>query len=146
MKYTIEYLKEQTFGKLIVVAEADAYVFPSGAKHRQMLCKCSCGSETTINLYNLLSGNTEGCVRCAVNAPTHRLSTLPEYRIYKAMISRCHDATDKGYTNYGGRGIVVEEPVRSSFEEFLKEVGRRPNKDYTLDRIDVQGNYCIGNI
>lgn len=146
MKYTIEFLVQQRFGKLSVLREAEPYVFPSGAKYRQMFCKCECGSETVINLYNLLSGNTKGCAECAENAPSHRLSSIPEYSVYRSMLARCLDAKDKGFANYGGRGITVEEPLLSSFEAFIAEVGRRPSDRHTLDRIDVNKNYGVGNI
>lgn len=146
MKHKVEELVNQKFGKLKIVAEAEPHVFPNGARHRQMLCACDCGSETVINLYNILSGNTKGCAFCAENTPKHRLSKLPEYRLYRAMISRCHDPSDKGFPNYGGRGIVVEDALLNSFEAFLEEVGRRPTKQHSLDRIDVNKNYERGNL
>lgn len=146
MKYTISELVKEKFGKLKIVAEAEPYIFPNGAKQRQMLCVCDCGSETVVNLYNMLSGNTQGCSLCAKNTPKHRLSKLPEYHLYRAMISRCHNPADKGFPNYGGRGIVVEDVFRDSFEAFLEEIGRRPTKRHSIDRIDVNKNYERGNI
>ncbi len=62
------------------------------------------------------------------------------------MIQRCHNLGRKDYKNYGGRGISVCKKWRVSFDVFLKDVGRRPTKKHTLDRIDNSKNYYPRNV
>jgi hypothetical protein len=62
------------------------------------------------------------------------------------MCQRCHNPNNKDYPNYGGRGIQVWEPWRESFEAFLLMVGKRPDPDYTIERIDYNKGYEPGNV
>ena len=56
------------------------------------------------------------------------------------MLGRCCRPTHKSYSYYGARGIrVCQEWL--SFENFLKDMGPRPSKNHTLERINNNGNY-----
>lgn len=66
------------------------------------------------------------------------------YNTWAKMLSRCNNPYDDAFPNYGGRGIVVCESWQKDFRSFLADMGERP-KDMTLDRIDVNGNYCKSN-
>lgn len=61
------------------------------------------------------------------------------------MIKRCHRPGYVLYPNYGGRGILVCEPWRTSFEAFMRDVGPAP-PGHTIDRRDVNGGYEPGNV
>lgn len=70
-----------------------------------------------------------------------------EYEAWQHMKARCQDKNDKDYYNYGGRGIKVcdrwlEKP--HGFHNFLTDMGKRP-EGCSLDRIDVNGDYCPEN-
>jgi hypothetical protein len=57
------------------------------------------------------------------------------------MRERCADENNAGYEDYGGRGIAVCPRWLDSFENFLEDMGERPDGK-TLDRYpDVNGNY-----
>ena len=64
----------------------------------------------------------------------------PEYSIWVAMRARCRG----NHRNYGARGITVCERW-NSFANFLADMGPRPSKDHSIDRINNDGNYEPGN-
>jgi len=68
------------------------------------------------------------------------------YRIWQDMRGRCYDRNDKRYADYGGRGITVCERWRASVVAFIEDVGLPPSLDYSLNRINNDGNYEPGNV
>lgn len=70
---------------------------------------------------------------------------MGEKRIWRGMISRCTDERSTAWRYYGGRGISVCERWRASVENFLSDMGPRPSLEYSIDRIDNDGNYEPGN-
>ncbi len=67
----------------------------------------------------------------------------PEYKSWMSMKHRCNSKSGNNYKSYASRGITVCEKWMK-FEGFLEDMGRRPI-GMTLDRIDVNGNYCKEN-
>ena len=69
----------------------------------------------------------------------------PWYNSYHSMMDRCYRKTAKNYPFYGGRGITVCEEWHNieAFERWAKESGFQ--KGLTLERKDVNGNYCPEN-
>lgn len=76
---------------------------------------------------------------------TVRRKDDPEYAIWQSMKSRCHNPKHERYADYGGRGIIVCERWRNSFEAFIEDMGRRPSQVLTLDRKNTNGPYCKDN-
>lgn len=118
------------------------------------LCKCSCGNLVNVRGSTIKSGHTKscGCLRVESSAKlnrTHGMSSktklAPEYSAWNNMRNRCYRKSDKRYNNYGGRGITVCDEWRYSFEKFLNDIGRRPSKDHSIDRIDNNGSYSREN-
>lgn len=70
----------------------------------------------------------------------------PTWNAWRAMINRCTYPSQQSYPRYGGRGITICERWRDSFENFLADVGEKPGPEYSLGRIDNDGNYEPGNV
>ena len=68
-----------------------------------------------------------------------------EYAIWNGMRSRCGNPNNPTFQRYGARGIKVCPAWTEDFMNFLRDMGRRPSPDHTLDRIDNDGNYEPGN-
>jgi hypothetical protein len=63
------------------------------------------------------------------------------------MIARCYDPAHPWWHAYGERGITVCREWRGpgGFARFLADMSERPALDMTLDRVEVDGNYCKDN-
>lgn len=83
--------------------------------------------------------------RCPNN---HNLSKTKIYDIWMQMKMRCYNENNKGYKNYGARGIKVcprwLEPEGKGFKNFLEDMGERP-EGMSLDRKDNNGDYSKDN-
>lgn len=62
--------------------------------------------------------------------------------IFNGMKKRCNNPNDKRYASYGGRGIKCEWQTA---EEFIADMGLRPSRDHSIDRIDNDGPYSKDN-
>lgn len=61
------------------------------------------------------------------------------------MKTRCYNLNHSRYAEWGGRGIAVCEHWRTSFENFIADMGEVPSPYHTLDRINPEGNYEPAN-
>jgi hypothetical protein len=135
-------IEGMSFGKLKVLGFA-------GKKGKTVYwySECSCRRIIKVSRNSLKSGNTKscGCLKAELlieRNKTHGESNADEYKIYVGIKTRCENKSAKGYQFYGARGISL----LLSFEEFLEEVGKRPSKNSSIDRIDNNMNYQKGNI
>lgn len=124
-------------GKLVVTE-----LFQKIGKAYFWECLCDCGRKKFVHGNRLRSQKTKSC-GCITNTQ-NGLSASLLHRRWKAMISRCYNRKNINFSNYGGRGIKVCDEWLHSFECFVKDVGYIPDK-MTLDRINVNGDYCKAN-
>lgn len=61
--------------------------------------------------------------------------------------ARCYNKNNPAYKNYGGRGIKVTEDWlgKEGLDKFIEDLGLRPSELHSLDRLDVNGDYCKEN-
>jgi hypothetical protein len=140
LKYEVR--EGQRFDRLVVVGE----VLPR-CRPRRVKCLCDCGQDTEVMIYSLFTENTRscGCLHLdGMRKHDHALS--PEYQVWKAMRARCYNPRNKHYADYGGRGIKVYGPWQTDFVRFVLDVGHRPDRGYSLERVDNDGNYEPGNV
>lgn len=139
-------LTGRVFGRLTAVKHS--HTAPSGA---MWLCSCSCGTTCMILSSLLRRGNTQscGCYRRELRGAGNfrhgfaKRGNSHEYHAFLNARRRCIDPTDKRYADYGGRGIKF---LLNNVGELMASIGPRSSNDYSLDRIDNDGHYEIGNI
>jgi hypothetical protein len=132
------------YGMLTVLDIGDIFNSPS-RKHVTWNCICDCGNKTTVRLNSLRSGIVRSCGCLRGKTVKHGKSKTPEYITWARMKDRCLNEKSKSFGNYGGRGISVCEEWIDSFETFYSDMGVRPSKNHSIDRIDVNGNYEKNN-
>ena len=139
----------QKFGHLTVIRDSG-----KRTKWNDVIweCLCDCDNICFVNRHALITGNTKscGCLRKNLAAIKGRMSKThgytrhrkptKEWYTWRNMRARCYYLKDKSYKNYGGRGIFVCRRWRNSFENFLKDMGKRP-EGLSIDRIDNNGPY-----
>lgn len=113
---------------------------------------CKQQSETTMTRAKRNTGC--GC-RLARGAESpyykHGDGASREYNVWAKMKARCHNPDDKGFKDYGARGITVCDRWKNSYEAFLEDMGRAPDDPgsrggkMTIERIDNNEGYCKEN-
>lgn len=124
------------------------------------ICECKCGNIKTIRAANVKNGHTLscGCLQKErtskarkTHGGTHKGDPTRLYILWCGMKQRCYDTNRERYADYGGRGIVVCEEWRNSFEKFREWAlanGYDENAsrgECTIERKDNDGNYEVSN-
>lgn len=145
-------LTGQRFGKLVVINRA-------GTRNREALwrCRCDCGNETLSRGGGLRGGKVRSCgctriekVRKNPPRKTHGGRKDRLYKVWRGIHDRCTYPSHNRYKDYGGRGITMcdEWKEYENFRTWAVENGYDPEAPRgvcTIDRIDVDGNYCPEN-
>jgi hypothetical protein len=119
---------------------------------RMWFFRCDCGSPYINSVSAVRVGNTSscGCLHSEQLAQrnrdnrTHGLSRTDEFGIWSKMIDRCEKPSCKSYPLYGGRGIKVCAEWHD-VHNFIRDMGPRPSRLYSIDRIDYNGDYEPSN-
>lgn len=117
------------------------------------LWKCDCGNEKVILKTHVTSGSIVSCGCYQLEKTTkHGLHKTRFYNIWGQIKQRCLNRDNKNYHHYGGRGITVcdrwlkfKNFRDDMYESYLDHKGKYGRKNTSIDRIDVNGNYCPEN-
>jgi len=142
-------LTEQKFGFLKAIEKTKKRASSGSVV---WLCLCDCGKYHEVASTSLKNGQTKSCGCLFLDVAkskghakrTHGMTATRIYSIWTNMKGRCYSKTNTKYPTYGGRGIVVCDAWKDSFESFFLDMGHPP-EGCTLDRIDVNGNYEKSN-
>lgn len=128
----------------------------SSASTTTSLCRCECGTQRIVANKSLHRGASKscGCKKAALYRQTRKPKYLyqeVEWVAWDGMVRRCTNPRHQSWNCYGGRGIAVcdrwlkGDDHQSGYECFLADLGRRPEGKFSLERIDVDGDYSPEN-
>ena len=118
--------------------------------NKKCIARCQCGRIYVCCFASIKRGLSKQCRVCADKhvgclKTKHGFATNKHrlYIIWANMKRRCNDYTD---LFYGGRGIRVCKEWANDFMAFYNwAMTNGYREDLTIDRIDVNGNYCPEN-
>lgn len=136
-----EYINKR-FGKLTVIGMGTNN---SKKANKYMSCKCDCGNVVNIRLCDLLNKSITMCAYCKAGK-RFGIGSHPLASVYQRMKQRCYNKNASDYVNYGQRGIRVCDEWLNSYEAFYDwSIAHGYDSELSIDRIDVNGNYCPEN-
>lgn len=118
---------------------------------RKVKCRCDCGAIRNHHAAALRNGVTVSCGCYGRQRLMEVNSTLKggagtlTHSSWRSMVKRCHYKTEPQFAAYGAKGIVVCDQWRNSFITFLADMGERPSRAHSIDRIDNNKGYEPGN-
>jgi len=114
-------------------------------------CLCDCGNKKIVSSDCLTTGKTTSC-GCYKREKLKELwstscSKDPKlYGVWCSMKSRCYRPSDKGYKNYGGRGIEICPEWLENYENFYQwAMNNGYQEGLQIDRIDNDKGYSPDN-
>lgn len=123
-------------------------------------CVCKCGNVGYVLSSSLRNGLSTGCQSCKWKNRIPEKRRNPEhfdesgnktkaYASWQAIRARCYNKNHSSYKNYGGRGIRMCDEWYNDFHlffEYVTSLSDYEKEDYTIDRINNDGNYEPGNV
>ena len=140
----------KVFGNVEVVSSRTISV--NGKENSQYLIRCvHCGAERWSNTTSVRRC-TASCYVCNPKKYTSvkcgETNNYPKklYSIYRGMKRRCYSEKCEKYQYYGGRGIIICDEWLQSYSAFAEwALSHGWDDTKSIDRIDVDGNYCPDN-
>lgn len=128
----------------------DEFMYNSSMTTEVRRCR-RCGAEFVARTSASRAARGKYCSKsCSVTIESRRHGHVEggqssrTYNSWTNMKARCGNPNAPNYVRYGGRGIRVCSDWAGSFQNFLRDMGARP-EGCTLDRIDPNGDYEPGN-
>jgi len=152
----IKDLRGKRFSRLTVIEHVGSKKTKTGTIAKWK-CICECGNTCIVPSNNLKmkSGATHSCgclskesayknLKKGQDRKTHGLTNTSTYNSWRSMIQRCDNPNSPAYKNYGGRGITYPTEWKD-FNNFFEDMGQRPSREYSIDRIDNDKSYSTDN-
>ena len=149
-KENIESFIGVKFHYLTILKEGIPHITSGGNVHRTVLCSCKCGIEKNFQFSTIKNGNVKSCgcysaemarERMILKNKKHGMHSTSEYNTWQSIKKRCLNKNNKNYHNYGGRGISICDEWLNSFENFFNDMGIKPYKESSIERIDNNKGY-----
>lgn len=133
------------YNLLTVVSEALPHVQPNGRLRRKVNVLCDCGNTDCVMLENLYAGYSRSCGCVWEKAMfKHGMSHTSFKECHVNMKARCDNENHPSYPNYGARGITYCDNWKT-LNGFIEDMFESYVDTLSLDRVDVNGNYCKDN-
>lgn len=138
-------LSGERFGRLVAIEVSGR----NSSGRFMWRCVCDCGSEKNVGASKLKSGHTTSCgclrseltgARSAKRQTTHGMTNSKTFTSWVQMKSKCLSPSSVEYPMYGGQGIGICDRWLESFENFLADMGERPDKK-CLSRRDFNKDF-----
>ena len=147
-------LKGNKFG-LLEVIEDFKHTDNNNITRHAIKCLCH-GCNKEVVFFNATFSRMKNKYSCGCKTrrgqsnKTHGESKTAFYNLYRGIRNRCEIPSDKNYMKYGGRGIkclwnTYEEFKEAMYDSYLEHIEKYGKKNTSIDRIDVNGNYCKEN-
>lgn len=116
--------------------------------------RCECGNIHIVSPTDVVKGKCQSCgcfhdTRCTERATKFKHLVKDNkrlYSIYNGIKKRCFNKNEPRYKDYGGRGITMCREWRTDFDAFADwAFANGYTEELTIERIDVNGNYCPEN-
>lgn len=135
-------------GRLVTVRIVGTREYKSGSANI-WLCACDCGGTKDVVASNLTKGitNSCGCLHrelLSARNTRHGLAGTQLYSVWSMMLQRCNNPKNKGFKDWGGRGIRVCDEW-SDFAVFHADMSPGYKQGLTIERTDNDGPYCKAN-
>lgn len=144
--HTTQMKAGERYGQLTIIGPADT---PPNRRGQFWLCRCDCGEVLSAHGVEIRNGVKTSCKKCgrkrtSESSKKHGMTDTRLYKEWANIKSRCNGPGDQK-KQYHARGITYCKEWER-FEPFMEwALANGYRDDLTIDRIDVNGNYCPEN-
>lgn len=157
-------IKWNRYGKWTALWEWYLKPLPCWRKQCYELCQCECWAIQYVRRDILFRWKSKWCKKCLYKSEeyrvklskanskpkTHWMSDTAFYKKYSSILNRCNNKNAEAYKDYWARWIKClwksfEEFRDDMYESYLEHCKRYWARESTIDRIDVNWDYCKDN-
>lgn len=136
----VEIKRKDKFGNWTVV---DGYIYGK-RNSRRLKVKCICGTVKYRLLSELRYGNSKSCGCSIIKHGESNKKITKEYKTWIRIRRRCDSNYSINFNEYGKRGIKYCKRW-NKYKNFLKDIGRAPSNEHSIERIDNDKGYFKEN-